>query len=81
MKTLLEQFNEMEKYPIIEINLADYGLSEEDEYIIYNVTANDEFLMTDNIKLFWDEDYSIDENLQYLFDCIIERLLNEKEDN
>jgi hypothetical protein len=81
MKTLFEQFNEIEKYPIIEINLADYGLSEEDEYVIYNITASEEYLMSDNIKLFWDKDFSLDENLQYLFDCIIERLYSEKEDN
>jgi hypothetical protein len=37
--------------------------------------------MSDNIKLFWYEDCSLDENLQNLFDLIIERLLNEKEDN
>jgi hypothetical protein len=81
MKTLFEQFNEMEKYPIIEINLKDYGLSEEDEYVIYNITASEEFLMSDNISLFWDKDSSLDENLQYLFNCIIKRLYNEKEDN
>jgi hypothetical protein len=79
MKTLFEQFEEMRNNPIIEINLKDYGLSEEDEYLIYNITANEEFLMSDNISLYWDEYLSLDENLQYLFNCIIERLYNENE--
>jgi hypothetical protein len=81
MKTLFEQFEEMKTYPIIEINLKDYGLSEEDEWIIYNITANEEFLMSDNISIRWDKYFSLDENLQYMFDCIIERLYSEKEDN
>jgi hypothetical protein len=81
MKTLFEQFEEMKTYPIIEINLKDYGLSEEDDYRIYNITASEEFLMSDNISIYWDKYLSLDENLQYLFDCIIERLYSEKEDN
>lgn len=74
MKTLLEQFNEVNKMPIFEINLKDYGLSDNDDYIYTNITANECVLECDSIGVEWDNNFSLDEHLQYLFELWIEEL-------
>ena len=52
MKTLLEQFNEMNKMSIFEINLQDYGLSDNEDYTYTHIMANECGLRCEGVPLF-----------------------------
>lgn len=73
--TLKEQFNNIDRMPIIEINTADY-IGGEDNYIIFNISADDTGLYADNIFVEWDNIFSLDEHLQSLYELIIEDVIN-----
>lgn len=73
--TLKEQFEAMDRMPIIEINMADY-IGGEDDYIIFDISADDTGLRTNNIFVEWDNIFSLDEHLQSLYNLIIEDVLN-----
>ena len=73
--TLKEQFEAMDKMPIIEINMADY-IGGEDDYIVFNISADDTGLRTNNIFVEWDNIFSLDEHLQSLYELIIEDVIN-----
>ena len=70
---LLEQFNNMKKMPIIEVNWADYFELENDDWEIFEVTADNDGLYCNDIKIDWDDYLSLDEHLQLLLDVIIEK--------
>lgn len=74
MKTLLEQFNEMNKMPIFEINLQDYGLSDKEDYTYTNITANECGLGCDGVDMEWNNNFSLNEHLQELFALWIDEL-------
>lgn len=63
--TLKEQFEAMDRMPIIEINTADYIGG-----------ADDTGLRTNNIFVEWDNIFSLDEHLQSLHELIIEDVIN-----
>ncbi len=71
---LLEQFETMQYWPIIEINLKDYNLSEDDEYEAYYLYADAIGLHTGSITVEWDEDKSLDSHLKLLMEKIDENL-------
>lgn len=73
--TLKEQFEAMDRMPIIEINMADY-IGGEDDYIIFDIWADDTGLRTNNIFVEWDNIFSLDEHLQSLYELIIEDVIN-----
>ena len=73
--TLKEQFEAMDRMPIIEINAADY-IGGDDDYIIFNISADDKGLYADNISVEWDNIFSLDEHLQSLYELIIEDVIN-----
>lgn len=76
---LVEQFEEMKLMPIFEINLKDYGLSEEDEYIYTELTATKRGLRcSGGVGMEWDEVFSLDEHLGTLFELWIESLKETK---
>ncbi len=70
---LLEQFEKMQKMPIIEINKADY-IGGDDDYEIYNITADIKGLYTGSFFVEWDVVFSLDEHLQALMELIIQDL-------
>ena len=70
---LLEQFNNMQKMPIIEINKADYN-GGDDDYEIYNITADKKGLYAGSLFVGWDVTFSLDEHLQTLMELIIQDL-------
>ena len=74
MKTLLEQFNEMNKMSIFEINLQDYGLSDNEDYTYTHIMANECGLRCEGVDVEWDNNFSLNEHLQELFELWIEEL-------
>lgn len=70
---LLEQFENMQKMPIIEINKADY-IGGDDDYEIYNITADKKGLYTGSFFVEWDVVFSLDEHLQALMELITQDL-------
>ena len=73
--TLQEQFNNIDRMPIIEINTADY-IGDDDDYIAFNISADDKGLRTNNIFVEWDNIFRLDEHLQSLYELIIEDVIN-----
>lgn len=67
---LLEQFETMKAMPIIEINLKDYGVTEEDEHEAYYLYADEIGIHTGNITVEWDEDLSLDSHLEAVMEEI-----------
>ena len=71
MKTLINEFNNMNKMPLFEI---EYG----EEYFIYNIKATKKGLETkgetQTIEIEWDECFSLDEHLQGLYSLCVEEL-------
>ena len=67
---LLEQFETMKAMPIIEINLKDYGVTEEDEYEAYYLYADEIGIHTHNITVEWDKDLSLDSHLEAIMEEI-----------
>ena len=70
---LLDQFETMANLPIIEINLKDYGVTEEDEYEAYYLYADEIGIHTGNITVEWDKDNSLDSHLE----CVMEKIQKE----
>ena len=73
MKTLIEEFNNISKMPIFEIEYNN-------EYFIYNIGATREGLETRGetmtLKVEWDDCFSLDEHLQSLYELCLEELHN-----
>ena len=67
---LLDQFETMRAMPIIEINLKEYGVTEEDEYEAYYLYADEIGIHTGNITVEWDEDLSLDSHLEAVMEEI-----------
>lgn len=69
--TLLEQFNNMDRMPIIEVNLKDYNLSDEDEWTYYTLQADEKGIYTicegGLLVTEWDEDCSLDLHIESLY--------------
>jgi len=71
--SLLEEFNNMDKMPIIELKL-----NEEWDYFTINLEHSGImwcFTNEDTIKMLIDADFSLDENLQSFYDLLIEHHL------
>lgn len=66
MNNLLEEFNNMERIPIMELEVEQEG------YLIVYVTADEEGIYGDFEKVEWDEIFTLDEHLQTLHEKIIE---------
>ena len=78
-KDLITQFQNMDKMPIFEINLIDYNLNDGDDYIYTYIQIDDNYLFIDNnIKVELDENFSLDEHFETLFELWIESLYNER---
>jgi hypothetical protein len=75
---LIYEFNNMDKEPIIELNLKDFNGAEEDDFIIYNITADLNGLTAiggnEPITIEWDIDLDLDANLQELYETITSSL-------
>ena len=67
---LLEQFETMKAMPIIEINLKDYGVTEEDEHEAYYLYADEIGIHSGGITIEWDEDLSLDSHLEAVMEEI-----------
>jgi len=82
MKHLTQEFNDMDKIPMFEICLADYGTTGDDEYSLFNIYAGATTLNTIGhnglISIKLDSDFSLDENLQALYDLCIEDIMNKE---
>ena len=88
-KEIKQEFDNMQCMPIFEINLSDYiETLEEEEYtycyinydeetnmLQYGGVANAGFYCTEEIE--FEKDFSIDENLQSLFELFIENSIND----
>lgn len=73
--TLLEEFRNIDRIPIFEINLKDYDDSlESDEFEIHQIYSDELGLYTSEHRVMWDSDFSLDEHLQELFDRIIQAI-------
>ena len=78
MENLLREFSEMKNLPIIEVNRADFLELEDDDYVVYNILANEKGLYADGgIFIEWDECFSLDEHLQEVYELIINQIINE----
>ena len=90
MKTLIEQFNEIQKIKIFEIEVKNI-ISEENEFLTFEIYIDDKNLYchslpmteaeekSDKIKIIsieLDENFDIDEHLQELYSNCIEEILN-----
>ena len=73
METLLEQFNNMHKMPIIE--LQDETTGEWDYWTIYADLHGIRAIGTD-LFIKWDETFSLDEHLESLFEKLMEAQTN-----
>ena len=67
---LLEQFETMANLPIIEVNLKDYGVTEEDEYQAHYLYADEIGIHTGSLSVEWDEDLSLDSHLEAVMEEI-----------
>lgn len=67
---LIEQFETMKAMPIIEINLKDYGVTEQDEYEAYYLYADEIGIHSGGITIEWDEDLSLDSHLEAVMEEI-----------
>ena len=72
---LLEQFETMKAMPIIEINLKDYGVTEDDEYQAYYLYADEVGIHTGSITVEWDEDLSLDSHLEAIMEEILKEII------
>jgi hypothetical protein len=71
---LLEQFETMKAMPIIEINLKDYGVTEEDEHEAYYLYADEIGIHSGGITIEWDEDLSLDSHLEVMMEEIAKEI-------
>ncbi len=71
---LLEQFETMKAMPIIEINLKDYGVTEQDEYEAYYLYADEIGIHSGGITIEWDEDLSLDSHLEAVMEEIAKEI-------
>ena len=88
-KELIKQFNET-PHKIFEINLSSYLELDGDEYYLFHLNTTEEGIEAGSITNVgfyrigdlienWDEDYSLDEHLQNLYDKCIEWMLKDFE--
>ena len=72
MNNLLNEFNNMSKLPIFEISYEYLEIINDDEYEIYNINADATGLNTLGINglisIEWDDTFSLDENIQELYE-------------
>lgn len=71
---LLGQFETMRALPIIEINLKDYGVTEEDDYQAYYLYADEIGIHSGGITVEWDEDLSLDSHLEVMMEEIAKEI-------
>jgi len=71
---LLDQFETMRALPIIEINLKDYGVTEEDDYQAYYLYADEIGIHSGGITIEWDEDLSLDSHLEAVMEEIVKEI-------
>lgn len=71
---LLGQFETMRALPIIEINLKDYGVTEEDDYQAYYLYADEIGIHSGGITIEWDEDLSLDSHLEAIYEEIVKEI-------
>jgi len=76
---LLEQFQNMDKLPLFEINWKDHDSRSEDDLEIFNIQADEHGIctMVDGgiIVIEWDDTFCLDEHLQDLYSKILEEVL------
>lgn len=78
MKNLLREFNEMKNLPTIEVNRADFLELKDDDYVVYNLYADEKGLYSyGGIFIEWDECFSLYEHLQYVYELIINQIISE----
>ena len=80
---LMQEFENMNRMPIFEINLKDYYEDlEEDEYEIFTLYINEKGIGVYHSDIFeeWDRCFSLDEHIQAIYEKVIETLYqyNEK---
>ena len=80
---LMQEFENMNRMPIFELNLKDYYEDlEEDEYEIFTLYINEKGIGIYHSDIFeeWDECFSLDEHIQAIYEKVIETLYqyNEK---
>ena len=81
MKTTLKIFNEfrnMARMPIIEVNLKDYNLADEDDWIYFTLQADEHglYTMVHNtlIVVPWDENCTLDMHIESIYYDIMSEL-------
>jgi hypothetical protein len=75
-KKLFVEWENIDKIPMFEINLRDYiDTLEEDEYIYTYITGDIKGLYCDSCKVIWDDNFSLDEHLQELFEMWVNKAL------
>ena len=74
---ILEEFNNMDKFPIFEVAILDEN--NEVDYLIFNIECSTTTLeiTTEKVKIDIDDTFSLDEHLQYLYDSLLEHLMSE----
>lgn len=64
-----QEFDNMKKMPIFEIDLKEYGFTEQEEFVYTNLSCDDEYISSDyGVRVKIDENYSLDEHLETLFE-------------
>ena len=74
---LMQEFENMDRMPIFEINLKDYYEDlEEDEYEIFTLYVNEKGIGVYHSDIFeeWDGCFSLDEHIQSIYEKVIETL-------
>lgn len=77
IEELIYEFNNMDKMPIIEINLGDYIDGMDGEYEVYNLIVNSAGICTDTgLSIDWDVSMDLDEHLEALMEEITTNIMN-----
>ena len=77
IEELIYEFNNMDKMPIIEINLGDYIDGMDGEFEIYNLIVNSAGIYTDGgISVDWDINEDLDYHLEALMEEIITNIMD-----
>lgn len=78
IEELIYEFNNMDKMPIIEINLGDYIDGMDGEYEVYNLIVNSAGICTDTgLSIDWDVSMDLDEHLEALMEEITNKIIEE----
>ena len=88
-KEIKQEIDSLKNLPMFEINLADYTETlEEDEYTYCYINYNEQTNMLQyggcsnggficRFEIEYDKDFSLDQNLEYLFELFVENSIND----